>query len=381
LIITDMVIQLNTNSVRGYPLVGVIKRTVHNIDYAYFRDEDRKEVLLGRWGEKDTERKTLVAEREALLKRMRTVQTKITEIDTSLRAYGDTLRVECHPFVKWAGGKTQLLDKMKDYFPEKFGRYWEPFLGGGAVFFYLASKRDAFAATLSDTNHDLINAYQVIRDDVEGLIEDLTKRKVKFNACPTKEKKNELFIAVRRGPPDIDAEPVARAGWFIFLNKTAYNGLYRVNRDGGFNVPFGGYSNVAFFEADNLRNIGQLLRRKDVKVIWADYAEALKGAKEGDFAYLDPPYYSEDKKGFTAYNANLFTEDDQKSLADEFKDLTKRGVKVLLSNSKADFIEEEFKKREIAGKPLTFGTLEALRVINCKGSNRTGVKELLIKNY
>ena len=361
--------------------MGVIKRTVHNIDYAYFRNEDRKEVLLGRWGEKDTERKTLVAEREALLKRMESVQTKITEIDASLKAYGNSLRFECHPFVKWAGGKTQLLEKMKYYFPDKFGRYWEPFLGGGAVFFCLASKRDAFPATLSDTNHDLINAYQIIRDDVEGLIGDLTRRKAEFDSRPNKDRKNEYYMDIRGNPPNIDSEPISRASWFIFLNKTAYNGLYRVNRDGGFNVPFGGYSKVAFFEADNLRNISQLLSRKDVKVIWVDYAEALSDAKEGDFVYLDPPYYSEDKKGFTAYNASLFTEEDQKKLADEFKRLTEKGVMVLLSNSKADFIEEEFKKREISGKPLTFGTLEALRVINCKGSNRTGVKEFLIKNY
>ena len=115
--------------------MGVIRRTVHNIDYAYFRDEDRKETLLGRWGEKETERRALVAERETLLKQMKSVQTKITEIDSSLKTYGESLGFECKPFVKWAGGKTQLLEKMKGHFPEKFNRYWEPFLGGGAVFF------------------------------------------------------------------------------------------------------------------------------------------------------------------------------------------------------------------------------------------------------
>ncbi|HEV2225397.1 MAG TPA: Dam family site-specific DNA-(adenine-N6)-methyltransferase [Nitrososphaerales archaeon] len=360
---------------------GVIRRTVHNIDYAYFRDEDRREVLLGRWGEKETERKALVAERELLLKRVKSVQTKITEIDSTLKAYGEGLGFECHPFVKWAGGKTQLLGKMKSHFPEKFGRYWEPFLGGGAVFFYLASKRPAFPATLSDTNHDLINAYQMIRDDVEGLIGDLTRRKAEFDSQKTKADKNAYFLKIRGSPPDIDTEPIARAGWFIFLNKTAYNGLYRVNSNGGFNVPFGGYSRVAFFEADNVRNISTLLKRNGIKLVWADYTEVLKDAKEGDWAYLDPPYYSPDNKGFTAYNANLFTPEDQKKLADEFKRLTAKGVKVLLSNSKADFIEAEFKKRETKEMPLTYDTVEALRVINCKGSSRTGAKELLIKNY
>ena len=361
--------------------MGVIRRTVHNIDYAYYRDEDRKETVLGRWDEKETRKKILMIEKEALLKRMKSVQTKITEIDATLKAYGEGLGFECKPFVKWAGGKTQLLEKMKAYFPEAFNRYWEPFLGGGAVFFYLASKRPTFSATLSDKNRDLINAYEVIRDDVEGLIEDLTKRNAEFYAERTIADKNALYMRERGSPPDIDAEPIARAGWFIFMNKTAYNGLYRVNSNGGFNVPFGGYSKVAFFEADNLRNISKLLNRNGIKVVWAEYTQVLREAKEGDWTYLDPPYYSSDNKGFTAYTDSRFSPDDQKKLADEFKRLSQKGVKVLLSNSKADFIVDEFKKRELKDVPLTYDTVEALRVINCKGSSRTGAKELLIKNY
>ena len=361
--------------------MGIITRKVKGAEYLYFRDEARHDEYLGRKGETETERKARLKERETILKQMNSLQSRLTEIDASLGSLNASAKIEYRPFVKWAGGKTQLIEKMKKHFPEEFNRYYEPFLGGGAVFFYLASKRPAFPATLSDTNRDLINAYQVICEDVEGIIGDLIRRKAEFDAQPNKDEKNEYYLRIRDSPPDIDAEPISRAGWFIFLNKTAYNGLYRVNRNGGFNVPFGGYSKAAFFEADNLRNIGALLKRTNVKVVWADYMEALKDAKEGDFVYLDPPYYSPDNKGFTAYNASLFTPDDQKKLADEFKRLTLKGVKVLLSNSKADFITDEFKKREIEGKPLTYDTLEALRVINCKGSNRTGVKELLIKNY
>lgn len=364
----------------------IVARKVKGAEYLYFRESDpetkeRHEEYLGRKGERDTERRALLMQKEALLREIQTYQTRLTQLDSSLKDYGEGASLECHPFVKWAGGKTQLIDKIKKYLPEKFERYYEPFLGGGAVFFYLATSRPPFPATLSDVNRDLVNAYEAIRDDVEELIVDIAKRKEKFEAQKTLSDKNKLFQSVRSSPPEIDSEPIARAGWFIFLNKTAYNGLYRVNRNNDFNVPFGGYSKVSFFEAENLRRISTLLNRKEIALKWADYRQTLKSAKEGDFAYLDPPYYSPDNRGFTAYNASLFTADDQKKLADEFKRLTDKGVMVVLSNSKSDFIESEFKRRETKKTPLTYDTLEALRVINCKGSNRTGVKELLIKNF
>lgn len=128
-------------------------------------------------------------------------------------------------------------------------------------------------------------------------------------------------------------------------------------------------------------NISRVLNRREIEVVWANYAEVIKNAKEGDFCYLDPPYYSEDNKGFTAYNASLFTKKDQEILADAFRSLTERNVKVLLSNSKSDFIQNEFRKSETKDSHVTFDSLSALRVINCKGANRTGVQELLIKNY
>lgn len=363
----------------------VITRKVKGGEYLYFREWDAEtkkhsDEYLGRKGETETEKKAKLKEREAILKEMDTLQSRLSQIDASL---GDlNAKTICRPFVKWAGGKSQLIDKMKKHFPESFNRYYEPFLGGGAVFFFLVGTRDPFPATLSDSNHDLINAYQMIRDKVEGLIDNLTRRALEFNSLKTKTERNDLFVNVRANPPDIDTQPVERAGWFIFLNKTAYNGLYRVNSNDGFNVPYGGYSNVTFFERDNLRNIGKVLNRKGVEIIWADYSEVLGKAKEGDFAYLDPPYFSPDNKGFTAYNATLFSKDDQTKLADTFRALTEKKVKVLLSNSKADFIETAFKERmKEAGHNYKFDNVEALRVINCKGSSRTGAKELLIKNY
>lgn len=363
-------------------MVGIITRKVKGAEYLYFRDETRHDEYLGRKGETETERKAKLKERESIIKQMNSLQSKLSEIDASIGKIETESRIVCRPFVKWAGGKTQLIDKMKKHFPEQFGRYYEPFLGGAAVFFHLAATRPPFLATLSDSNHDLINAYQVIRNDVEGLITNLSERALIFKSKTTKAARNDYFISVRANPPDIDTQSTDRAGWFIFLNKTAYNGLYRVNSQDGFNVPYGGYSKVSFFERDNLRNISTLLNRRGVEIpVWADYSEVLGKAKAGDFAYLDPPYFSPDNKGFTAYNANLFTKDDQIKLAGWFKTLTERKVKVLLSNSKSDFIEAEFKKHETKESPFTMDTLTALRVINCKGSNRTGVKELLIKNY
>jgi len=363
----------------------VITRKVKGGEYLYFREWDAEtkehhDEYLGRKGQTETEKKAKLKEREAILKEMDTLQVRLSQIDATL---GDLdAKVICRPFVKWAGGKSQLIEKMKKHFPETFNRYFEPFLGGAAVFFHLVGTRDPFPATLSDSNHDLVNAYQRIRDDVEGLITDLSRRTIEFNSLKTKAERNDLFVKVRPNPPDIDAKPTERAGWFIFLNKTAYNGLYRVNSNDGFNVPYGGYSNVSFFERDNLRNISTVLNRKGIEIVWADYSEVLGKAKEGDFAYLDPPYFSPDNKGFTAYNATLFSKDDQEKLADTFTALTEKKVKVLLSNSKADFIETAFKKRaKEAGHNYTFDNVTALRVINCKGSSRTGAKELLIKNY
>jgi DNA adenine methylase len=364
----------------------LVTRKVRGGEYLYFRELDpetkeRREEYLGKKGETEAELKARLKQREEILAQMSSLQLQLNGINASLGPVDPNARAACHPFVKWAGGKTQLIEKMKKYFPSEFKRYREPFLGGGAVFFHLVATREGFPATLSDSNRDLINAYQVIKNNVNGLIRDLSERVIKFRRLPNKEKKNAMYLEVRANPPDIDADPVGRAGWFIFLNKTAYNGLYRVNSSGGFNVPYGDYKTVSFFEADNLRAISKVLGRKGVEVIWADYKEALKDAEKEDWCYLDPPYFSPDNKGFTAYNANLFTPDDQKELADEFKRLTNKGVRVLLSNSKSDFIEREFKARERKDKPLTYDTVEALRVINCHGQNRTGAKELLIKNY
>lgn len=330
--------------------------------------------------------------RRYTLKRTNALQARLTDIDSTLAEFSNheqrlkASKVPCRPFVKWAGGKTQLVERMRTHFPETFNRYYEPFLGGAAVFFYLVYMREKpFPATLSDINHDLINAYLTVKTNLKELIEILAIKQREFRALTTKTKQANYYQNIRSNRPDIEKESVERAAWFIFLNKTSYNGLYRVNSKGEFNVPYGDYPNATLYEEGNLERISSILNRGDVEILWQDYRSVLlDNAQKGDFCYLDPPYYSKDNKGFTAYNASLFTADDQRKLAETYKVLTERGVTVLLSNSESDFIRGLFNEKEKqvkGGRKYSYDSFEALRVINCKGSKRTGAKELLIKNY
>lgn len=262
------------------------------------------------------------------------------------------------PFVKWAGGKTQLLSRLITKVPSNFSCYYEPFLGGGALFFSILPER----AVLADKNWELINAYIIIRDHVEELIESLKKHK----------NEKEYFYYIRSLDPN-NLSPVERASRFIYLNKTCYNGLWRVNSKGKFNVPFGRYKNPKICDEPNLRTISEVL--KDKTILCADFEEAVAKAKRGDFIYFDPPYFPlNPTASFTKYTKEDFNIDDQKRLAAVFEELDKRGCFVLLSNSDTDTIRTLYKGYNIQ-------RVEANRFINCKGSRRKGVYELIISNY
>jgi DNA adenine methylase len=284
-------------------------------------------------------------------------------------------REPCFPFVKWAGGKTQLVRKLK--FPASFETYFEPFLGGGAVFFYLATilHPEPFPAKLSDSNIDLMNAYKMVRDRTEELIDSLNSIQSEFRKLP-KSQKSEFYYGKRNDPPS-EKNRVARASWFIFLNKTGYNGLYRVNRKGIFNVPYGDYPNVKLCIPDNLRNISKLLNRKEVEISAQDYSKALSSCGKGDFIYLDPPYQPTGKTGFTDYTRESFDEAAQRKLSAVFKDLVQKGCLALLSNSNSSLI------RDLYGTEnnLVLDRLSAFRMINSVGTKRTGASELSIRNY
>ena len=277
----------------------------------------------------------------------------------------------CYPFVKWAGGKTQILSDLDSTIPSQFNRYFEPFIGGGAMFFHLVSDRNLrIAAYLSDTNHELITTYQVVKDNVKELIHHLKIHQQGYNRNPS-----EYYYRLRDSiKPRDDVEIAAR---FIALNKTCYNGLYRVNRNGIFNVPIGRYKNPVICDETNLENVSCALRYSKVKVQVGDYRKVLSIAEKGDFIYLDPPYHPiSSTANFTGYTDYGFDDDDQSELAKIFVALNERKCKVLLSNSNTSFIRGLYSEFSDHIKEVSVS-----RAINCKASRRLGHKELLISNY
>ena len=285
-------------------------------------------------------------------------------IEDSKRIIGEKPK----PFVKWVGGKRQLLAQFRRlnlYPPEKFdigtGRYFEPFVGGGAVFFDLLPE----IAYLSDLNNELVMTYNVIKSDVESLIKSLKKHKLD----------KEYFLKIRAQNPE-KLSDLNTASRFIYLNRTCFNGMYRVNSRGGFNVPFGKYTNPLICDENNLRKASKALKNVEIKK--QDYREVLKKAKKGDFVYFDPPYYPVSKTAsFTSYTSEAFLDKEQTELRDTFVELHKRGCFVMLSNSDTPFINKIYS--EIKGVRIT--KVQAGRAINSDASKRGKVTEVLVTNY
>lgn len=274
------------------------------------------------------------------------------------------------PFVKWIGGKRQLLKQFRlldlyppDGFDSEKAKYFEPFVGGGAVFFDLLPRK----AYLSDLNAELVITYNVIKCDVEKLIVSLKKQKYE----------KEYFLKVRSKDPKklTDLQIATR---FIFLNRTCFNGMYRVNSKGGFNVPFGKYENPQICDEDNLRKVSLAL--KNVEIKHRDYKAVLRLAKKGDFIYFDPPYHPVSKTAaFTAYTSNGFGEKEQRELRNIFLELHKKGCFVMLSNSDVPFINEIYSELKKYG--IRVNKVSAGRAINSKASGRGKIHEILITNY
>jgi DNA adenine methylase len=266
------------------------------------------------------------------------------------------------PFLKWAGGKGRLLKQYDPYFPPRneIRHYYEPFIGGAAVFFYLQPQE----ATLSDINNKLVDAYRIVQQNVEGLIRLLKEHK----------NEKEYFYRVRSLDPT-NLSPQEQAARLIFLNKTCYNGLYRENQGGRFNVPFGRYKNPRICDEQRLRTASTVLQGVNLRE--AEFDQALSNAVPGDFIYLDPPYAPiSDTSNFTSYNRYNFLAADQHRLADTVHDLTARGCTVMLSNSSAPLVYELYGDR---GYHLI--KVKSRRNINSKADRRGLVTELLILNY
>jgi len=270
------------------------------------------------------------------------------------------------PFLKWAGGKSQLLDELARYFPSEFKRYFEPFLGGGAVYFFLQPKQ----SILSDANFELVNTYKVIASSVDQLI-------LKLSAFQKKTLTEELYYEIRNNQDSQRLSDIDRAARFIFLNKTCYNGLYRVNSEGKFNVPFGKYDRMPrLFDASNLRSANVILKSAKIDAGYYNVVLNEFRAGSGDFVYLDPPYAVENGNGFTSYTKELFSWPEQEALAREFKRLARKGCHVMLSNSDTDRVRKLYSHMAKAIIPV-----KADRMINCNGKERTGYRELIILSY
>lgn len=271
------------------------------------------------------------------------------------------------PFVKWAGGKRQILDKLTKYVPDEFDTYYEPFIGGGALLFELSPKK----AVINDSNKELMNIYSCLCDETK-----FKKMCAVLNHYET-EHSEEFYYEIRNKDRNKASynrlSDYTKAARTIYLNKACFNGLYRVNSKNEFNVPFGKKAKVNTYDGNNLITVSNYLTMNDVKILCTDFEKATETAKKGDFIYFDPPYDS-DTSTFNSYTEEGFGKEEQKRLADLFKKLDKKGVYLMLSNHNTTLVNEMY-------KGYNFHIIEAKRNINSNGKKRGKVEEVIITNY
>jgi DNA adenine methylase len=278
----------------------------------------------------------------------------------------DTSKQHLAPFVKWAGGKTSLLPQLLPLVPLNLTNYHEPFLGGGALFLRTCARNTRFNAHLSDISEELITGYRVIKESPEELIRLLSISQREYDSAVDK---SAYFYRKREWRPSGWIESAAR---LIFLNKTCYNGLYRVNSKGEFNVPFGRYKNPRILNSDGIRAVSHALENTKAELHSLDYKDALSSCGRADFVYLDPPYQPASKtSSFTDYTPGGFTEKDQEELAEEFEKLVDRGSTVLLSNSDTRLTRHLYRDFEIRKVIVN-------RPINSVGGGRKGYREIIV---
>lgn len=281
----------------------------------------------------------------------------------------DQILVTPKPFVKWAGGKRQLIPILNRNLPESFGTYYEPFLGGGALLFHILTDKNGQKCSISDLNSDLVLAYATIRDRIDALIASLKNHEKNYQ-----KDSESYYYSIRESNPRSEIEKTSR---LIFLNRTCFNGLYRVNSKGKFNVPLGKYSNPNIVNEENLHAVSHILQSSRISIKCRDFEAVLRDAKKGDLVYFDPPYQPVSATAnFTSYTNKDFTYDDLTRLAELCLKLDSRGCKVLLSNSDSKEVADVFAKNT-----WKITRIEANRSINSNSKKRTGHFELLIKNY
>jgi DNA adenine methylase len=291
--------------------------------------------------------------------------------------------VAARPFLKWAGGKRQLLPALRRFYPEQFGRYFEPFVGSGAVFFDLtaAGRLDGHRVSLTDSNADLVGCYEAVRDRPAELLAAL-ERLARGHAADSREhfyRIRERFNRERARRTDRSAP--ALAAMLMYLNRTAFNGLFRLNASGGFNVPVGRYTRPRIVDRALVDAASAALRRPDVTIELAPFECALQRAEHGDLLYFDPPYAPVSATArFTSYTSRPFGIEDQARLRDAAVELAERGCHVMVSNSSAPAIAELYQHPRVARAGLRLHQLPARRSINSRGSARGPIVEFLLTN-
>ena len=296
-------------------------------------------------------------------------------------------RIECKPFIKWVGGKGQLLSEINKLYPVELGKninkYAEIFVGGEAVLFDILSKYKLDEVYISDKNLELINTYKSIRDDVGILIKLLKEMEEQYTSLNNENRK--LYYYEKRREYNnlkinIEENNIEKAVLFIFLNKTCFNGLYRVNKKGEFNVPIGTYKKPKICDEENLKNVSMALKK--VKIVYADYRESEEFIDNKTFVYIDPPYRPLNiTSSFTSYTENDFSDKEQIELAEYINVLNKKGAKIVISNSdpKNNDIDDNFFDKLY--KNYNINRVKATRMLNSNASLRGVINELLITNY
>lgn len=272
------------------------------------------------------------------------------------------------PLLKWAGGKRQLRSELVRRLPDHWDTYFEPFMGGGALLVELANKGLLGRAVAGDKNPELVNLYRVVKHDPGGLAQALSDEKF-LNT----EESFQLLRAEFNALIGTRRRPVDRAALLVYLNKHSYNGLWRVNRNGQYNVPFGRYARLSLPSLRSLQDFSRMLGK--ITLMHADFGQIVRTAKQGDFVYFDPPYHPLSRTArFTDYTTGGFLWEDQERLAGVFRKLSGRGVRLMLSNSCTPEVEELY-------NGFNLNLVSAKRFINCKGEKRNGASELIVTNY
>ena len=289
------------------------------------------------------------------------------------------------PFLKWAGGKSQLLYEIRKYYPfnEEINKYCEPFVGAGAVLFDVLNNFDLKEVYISDINKEAMNLYKVIRDDVDNLIEILDGFQKEYQDLNHEQRKiiyyrnREEFNLLKLSK---NSNNIRKAALFIFLNKTGFNGLYRENISGEFNVPIGSYKNPKILDKENLINVNRKIQ--NVQIVHGDYKESESFIDANTFVYFDPPYRPiKPTSNFTAYSKDSFNDDDQIELAEFFKKMDQKSAHLLLSNSDPKNHAPEDNFFDDLYKDFNINRVMALRTINSNKNNRGQIYEVLINNY